>query len=78
MRKNYNRFDNLKFSIAPRLNFREKTTQIYERSILSEQRFYYFFRVETKNKEVSSAFKKAHKYNALMIKKELERVRCQL
>ena len=26
VRKNYNRFDNLKFSMAPRLNFREKTT----------------------------------------------------
>jgi hypothetical protein len=63
--------------MAPRLNFREKTTQIYERNILNEQRFYDFFRLEGQEaKMVSSAFKKAHTYNEKLIKGELERVRC--
>ena len=65
--------------MAPRLNFREKTTQIYERAILNQQRFHDFFKVDNQEDQlVSSAFKKAYHYQPQIIKRELERVRCQL
>lgn len=40
--KNYNRFDNAKESLRPRLNFIDKSTEVYEKQILNQERFYDF------------------------------------
>ena len=66
----------MKESLKLRTNFVEKNSQIYENNIINEESFYDYFCQE--GQTVTSAFKKAHKYDQKMLKKELERVRCQL
>ena len=61
-------------SFKKRENFKEKNSQIYERSILNEGRFYDFLQIDSS----ISGIKSAHKYKENEIKKELIRVRCQL
>jgi hypothetical protein len=48
-----------------RINFEEKNTLGYERSILNETRYYEFFKVD--NMETSNALKKVHVYKHKLI-----------
>jgi len=66
--------DDFHHSFKKRENFKEKNSQIYERSILNEGRFYDFLQIDSS----ISGNKSAHKYKENEIKKELIRVRCQL
>jgi len=77
--KNKRRFSDITFAMKPRNNFKEKNTQIYEKSILDQQRFYEFFKMnQNDSNDVSAAFKKAHRFDKKLIINELTRVRCQL
>ena len=77
--KNKGYFHDLNLALKPRKNFVEKHSQVYEASILNEDRFLDFFEMNQAEQKKEAAAKyqtvQMHKYNEKLVQKELERVR---
>jgi len=73
----------MKLTIEPKINFKNKSTEIYEKSILNEKRFNEFFQTEISNQSISGPLgfskpNKLRKFDYQTVKNELVRLRCSL